>query len=115
VEVDKYIVASFARHEEDKLWDKCVIYVDNQGRYSCPFHPGRPRDGHRSSLVDHVKSYANFKGPAYGTAAYDELALEHFYPHPICKLSCLIVVVADGRQSSLVITFYWRCFFLRLL
>jgi hypothetical protein len=75
----------------------------------------RPRNGRRASLVDHVKSYANSKGAAYGTAAYDEPALEHFHPHPICKLSCLIVVVADGRQSSLVSTFCWRCFFLRLL
>jgi hypothetical protein len=59
VEVDKYIIASFARQEDAKLWEKGVVYVDSQGLFTCPFHPGKPKDGRRDCLIDHAKSIAN--------------------------------------------------------
>jgi hypothetical protein len=36
-----------------------VVYVGNQGRYTYPFHPGKPKDGRQDCLVDHANSYAN--------------------------------------------------------
>jgi len=58
-EVDSRNYDDYMKKQEEKLWARGVsLYVNRRGRYVCPFHVTKPRDGTRDSLMQHVRQIA---------------------------------------------------------
>jgi hypothetical protein len=56
--VQKSNLVSFIDKEAKKLQQQGTHAFKRRGRYFCPYHIHRPRDGNRQSLIQHAEALA---------------------------------------------------------
>jgi hypothetical protein len=56
--VQKSNLVSFIDKEAKKLQQQDTNAFKRRGRYFCPYHINRPRDGSRQSLIQHAEALA---------------------------------------------------------